>query len=173
MIYFSNLIIPLTFIVIITYGFIKKVSLFEEFLEGAKEGVDIVFKIVPTIMALMIAIYVFRNSGALDILVGFFAPITNLTDFPKDLLPLSIIKMVSSSAGNALLLDIFKNFGTDSFLGRVASTIMGSTETIFYTMSLYFMSVSIKNSRYTLTVAILTNVVGIIASYFSVKFILM
>ena len=127
-----------------------------------------VFDILPSLIGLMCGVTVLRNSGFLDFVCELFAPVLEPFGVPTELLPLSVMKAVSSSGATGLLLDIFKQSGPDSFVGRVASVIMGSTETIFYTMSVYFLSVGIKNSRHTLFGAVFANFAGVLASYYIV-----
>jgi len=164
MLYFSNMIIPVMFFGIILYGMVNKLKVYDTFIEGAKEGVTTVFNIFPTLIGLMVAVGVIRASGALDFLAMAVSPITNLVGFPQEAMPLTLMRLVSSSASTGLLLDIFKNHGPDSFIGRFVSVMMSSTETVVYTLSIYFMSVKITKTRYTLPGALFANVVGVVAS---------
>lgn len=166
--YISDLIIPLVLLIIIVYGYSKKVDIYNTFIDGAKDGIITVFEILPTLIGLMTAVAVLRASGALEMLVGIIKPITNLIGFPAEIVPLALMRLVSSSAATGIILDLFNTFGPDSFIGRVASTMMGCTETVFYTMSVYFMSVNIKNTKYTLFGALTANIVGIIVSFYIV-----
>ena len=119
---------------------------------------------MPTLIGLMVAVGVLRASGFLDMLTDVLGRLLSFTGFPTELLPLCVVKMFSSSAATGLLLDIYKEHGTDSYLGTAASLLLSSTETIFYTMSVYFMSVRIKKTRYTLAGALLATLAGIAAS---------
>ena len=119
---------------------------------------------MPTLVALMIAVGVLRSSGFLDFLEELFLPVSEYLHFPAQLLPLSFIRMFSSSAATGLVLDIFKNYGTDSYIGLVTSIMMSCTETIFYTMSVYFLAAKVTKTRYTLPGALLATISGIIAS---------
>ena len=166
--YISSLIMPLIVVGIVAKALLMKLDIYNIFTEGAKDGLKTVFEILPSLIGLMCGTAVLRGSGFLDFLCGMFAPLFDSAGIPPELLPLSVMKAVSSSAATGLLLDIFKQFGPDSFAGRTASVIMGSTETIFYTMSVYFLSIGIKNSRYTLAGAIIANAAGVIASYYIV-----
>lgn len=112
----------------------------------------------------MVAVGILRSSGALDILCNFLSPIADAIGFPKEALPITFMRLVSSSASTGILLDVFKNYGPDSFIGRFVSVMMSCTETIVYTMSLYFMSIKVKQTRYTLAGALVANFVGVIAS---------
>lgn len=141
-----------------------KIPVFQEFIKGAKDGFKTVLDILPTIIGLMIAVGVLRASMSLDLLASIVRPITNLFKFPSELVPLVFVKTLSSSAANGLLIDVFKEYGPDSFLGRLSSVILSSTETIFYTMSIYFVTVEVKKTRYTLVGALFATVVGVVLS---------
>ena len=165
----SNLIIPFAFLSIILCGYRKKIDIYETFIEGALEGTKIIFKIFPTLVGLMAAVGILRESGALDFFGKLFSPLANLLSFPQEAVPLIFMRLVSSSASTGLLLDIFKKYGPDSFIGKLVSIMMYCTETIFYTISVYFMSIKIKKIRYTLKGALIANIIGIIASLFIAK----
>ena len=160
----SNLIIPLTFALIILYGYLKRVELYDNFIEGAEDGMKTVVGILPTIVGLMVAVGILRASGALDLFSGIISPITSRLGYPNEVVPLTIMRLVSSSASTGLLLDLFKKYGPDSYIGRFVSIMMSCTETVFYTMSVYFMSVKITKTRYTLAGALIANLVGIMVS---------
>lgn len=163
---FSNMIIPLIFLSIIVYGYLNKVDVYDTFVEGAKEGINVVIGILPTLIGLLVSVGVLRASGTIDIISGFLKPFADMINFPVEAIPISIIKPFSSSAATGLFIDILKNYGADSFIARYAAVMLGSTETIFYTMSVYFMSVNIKNTRYTLKGALLSNIAGIFAALY-------
>ena len=160
----SDFIIPVTILFIVVFGCLKKVDIYEVFLEGAKEGLQTVVDILPTLIGLVMAVEVVRAGGLLDIMVEWFRPFADAVGFPAELAPLSIVRLVSSSAATGLLTDLFSQYGPDSYLGRVASVMMSCTETVFYTMSLYFLSVGIRKTRWTLPCALLANIIGIAAA---------
>jgi len=164
LIYVSDYIIPFILFYIIGYGLITKTNIYDEFIKGAKDGFKVVFDILPTLIGLMVAIGILRASGALNILSDLLRPITDLLHFPSQLVPVALIKMFSSSAATSLVLDIFKEYGPDSYIGRLVSVMMSSTETIFYTMAVYFMAAGVKKSRYTLLGCLLATLTGIVAS---------
>jgi spore maturation protein B len=164
LLYISDFIIPGMFLTIILYGFIRNVKVFDHFVMGAKDGFSTVVNIMPTIIGLMVAVGIMRASGALDFLVWVIAPFARRLAFPEESLPLVLMRLVSSSAATGLLLDIFENHGPDSFIGRFVSIMMSSTETVFYTMSVYFMAVKVTQTRYTLAGALFANFVGVVAS---------
>ena len=162
--FLSDAIIPVLIFLIVGYGLLNKQNIYDDFVEGAKDGFHTVIQIMPTLIGLMIGVGVLRASGFLDFLSFLIAPITQLIGFPSELVPVAIVKMFSSSAATGLVLDIFKEYGPDSVLGTMVSIMMGSTETIFYTMSVYFMAVKITKSRWTLAGALLATLGGITAS---------
>jgi len=164
LIYVSDYIIPFILFYIIGYGLITKTNIYDEFIKGAKDGFKVVFDILPTLIGLMVAIGILRASGALNILSDLLRPITDLLHFPSQLVPVALIKMFSSSAATSLVLDIFKEYGPDSYIGRLVSVMMSSTETIFYTIAVYFMAAGVKKSRYTLLGCLLATLTGIVAS---------
>lgn len=164
MMFLSDVMIPLLIFCIVGYGLLSRHNIYEEFIEGAKDGFHTVIGIMPTLIGLMVAVGILRASGFLEFFAGIFAGMTSKIGFPSEMLPITLVKMFSSSAATGLLLDIFKEYGTDSLLGRMASIMMSSTETIFYTMSVYFMSVKVKKSRYTLAGALLATLAGTAAS---------
>lgn len=169
MILLSDLMIPLVLVYILFHGYSKKIDVYEAFTEGAKDGFKIVFKIMPTLIGLMVAVGILRASGILDIISNIISPITEKIGYPKEAVPLTFMRLVSSSASTGILLDLFKTYGTDSFIGRFVSVMMSSTETVFYTMSVYFMAVKITKTRYTLLGALISNLAGVIASIWITK----
>ena len=160
----SDLMIPLTFAIILLYALSKKIPVYDTFIDGAKDGFKTVLTILPTIIGLMVAVGMLRASGIIDIINGLIAPLTDQLGYPTEAVPLTILRLVSSAASTGLLLDLFERYGPDSFLGRFVSVMMSSTETIVYTMSVYFMSIKITKTRHTLTGALLANLVGVVAS---------
>ncbi|NLJ40074.1 MAG: spore maturation protein [Clostridiales bacterium] len=160
----SIVAIPALIVLVLGYGHIKGVKVYDTFVEGAKEGLTTVLRIFPYMVAMFVAIGVFRSSGAMDFLVKVLAPLTNLVGMPTEVLPLALMRPVSGIASIGILGEVLKTYGSDSFIGRVASTMMGSTETIFYTLSLYFGAVGIKKARYTLIGSLLADIAGVAAS---------
>lgn len=160
----SNIIIPVIIFYIVAYGVIQKTNVYEDFVKGAGDGLKTVVSIMPTLVALMTAVGVLRASGFLDFLEKLFRPLGEKVGFPAEIVPLTFIKMFSSSAATGLVLDIFKNYGTDSFIGLLTSIMMSCTETIFYTMSVYFLAAKVTKTRYTLAGALLSTLAGIAAS---------
>ena len=164
LLFLSDLIVPLTFFGILAYAFLKKTPVYDHFITGAKEGFSTVLAIAPTIIGLMVAVGMLRASGALDLLGNLIAPATERIGYPTEAVPLTLMRLVSSSAATGLLLDIFERYGPDSFMGRFVSVMMSSTETVFYTMSIYFLSVKITKTRFTLAGALIANFSGVAMS---------
>ena len=171
MLFLSDLMIPLMFVIILVFGYLNKVNLYESFIDGAQDGFKTVLSIMPTLIGLMVAVGLLRASGFFDILVALISPLSGLIGFPEEAVPLSLMRLVSSSASVGLLLDIFETYGPDSFIGRFVSVMMSCTETVFYTMSVYFMSVKITHTRYTLPGALIANFVGVAASLFITAYV--
>lgn len=161
----SDYLVPAVMFTIVLYGLFKKVNVYEAFVDGALEGLKVIVTILPTLIGLMMAVGMLRTSGALDGIVRLIKPLLHFTQFPSEVIPVALMRTFSSSASTSLILDIFKNYGPDSFLGRLVSIIFGCTESIFYTMSVYFMAIKIKKTRYTLAGALLATFSGIIAAY--------
>ena len=170
LLFLSETIIPIFIVWIVAYGLVSHRPVYEDFIEGAKDGFKTVLGILPTLIGLMVAVGVLRASGFLNMLGTVLSALIPDEIFPTELLPLSLVKMFSSSASTGLLLDIFKVHGPDSLLGRTAAIMMSSTETIFYTLSVYFMSVNIKKSRYTVAGALVCTIAGLFASIYFAHF---
>lgn len=161
--YLSQFIIPFLIFYVIGYGLFTKVPVYDSFVRGAKEGLSTVVKLVPTLIGLMAAAGVLRASGFLDFLASLLGRAVSGSPFPVSLVPLALLRMFSSSAATGLLLDVYKEYGTDSSVGLTASLMMCCTETIFYTMSIYFMTAGVKKTRHTLGGALLATLSGIAA----------
>lgn len=163
-IHLSEIIIPLIIFFVVGYGMASKVKVYESFLNGAKDGLKIVVDIVPTLIGLLVAVGVLRASGFFELLGTLLSPITEKAGLPAQLVPLLIVKLFSSSAATGLVLDIFKTNGPDSYTGLVTSILMSCTETVFYTMSVYFLAAKVTKTRYTLPGALLATLAGTVAS---------
>ena len=162
--YLSDYIIPLIIFYIVGFGLLMKRPVYDDFVKGAKEGAKTVAGIMPTLVGLMVGVGVLRASGFLDALAIFLGQWTQKVGFPSQLLPVALVKLFSSSAATGLALDIFKQYGPDSELGMMTSLMLSCTETVFYTMSIYFLSAGIKKTRYTLPGALLATFAGIVMS---------
>ena len=162
--FISNLAMPFIILLIVAYGLIEKKKVFDVFLDGAKEGLSIVLSIFPTLVGLFVAIGALRSSGIIDLIVNFLSPVLEIIKFPSEIMPLALLRPISGSSSIAIATDIMKNYGVDSNLGMIASTIMGSTETTFYTIAIYTGSIGVKKIRFVLVAALIADFVGMLTS---------
>lgn len=164
MIKISDYIIPFIIVLIILFGAFKGVNVFEEFISGAKNGFKTIYTITPSLLALIFAIELMKSSGGLEVLCSILSPLTNILGIPRELTPLTILSPISGSGSVGMFERILKDNGPDSFIGRCASVMMGSTETTFYTMTLYYSSVNVKKTRHTLPSALCADFTSFILS---------
>jgi len=162
--YMSVIAIPIMMSIILLHGWIKGVSMYETFVEGAGDGFKTAISIMPYLVAIFIAVGLMRKSGAIDYLIHFINPLMALIGMPPEVLPLAIMRPVSGSGALVVLQDLLNTYGPDSFVGRLGSTMMGSAETIFYTMGVYFGSVGIKRARHTIGAALISHLASMIAA---------
>ena len=160
----SSSAIPIIILIVIIYGILEKIKVFDNFIDGAKEGLMIVKKIFPTLLGVFLAVGALRSSGILDLIIKIISPITNVFNIPKEIMPLAIVRPISGSASMAVATDIMKNYGVDSKIGLIASTIMGSTETTLYTIAIYTSCVEIKKTRFVLIAALIADIVGMLTA---------
>lgn len=160
----SKYAIPVVIGYIVLYGVLHKVTVYEAFLTGVKEGFRMVFDLAPTLIGLLVAVGIFRSSGCLDMLCSVFRPVTDIFHVHPGIIPVAIVRIFSSSAATGMALDIFDTFGPDSVVGNTVSILMSSTETVFYTMSVYFLSVGVTRTRWTLVGALLSSITGVLVS---------
>ena len=153
----ASIIIPLITLIVIIYGLYKKVDIYNSFLKGIDEGLKLCLTLFPTIMAMIIAINLLINSNILTMVCNLLANVLIKINFPSEILPLAILRPISSSASLIVMNDILKVYGPDSYLGKIASIIQGSTDTTIYILSMYFTSVGIKKTKYSLIVGLLTD----------------
>lgn len=169
--FISNLAMPLIILIIVIYGLKEKTKIFDDFIDGAKEGIEIVVSIFPTLIGLFVAIGALRSSGILDIIIRVLNPLLSMINFPTELMPLAMLRPISGSSSIAIATDIMTNYGTDTPLGMMASVIMGSTETTLYTIAVYTSCVKIKKTRFILLAALTADIVGIITSMIVCRFL--
>jgi len=162
--YISAAAMPIIILCIIIYGLFEKNKVYDSFLDGAKEGIEIVFKMFPTLIGIFVAVGALRNSGLIDLIVKLIEPLTNLLRIPSQIMPLALLRPISGSASMAVAVDIMQTYGVDTMIGLITSTIMGSTETTFYTIAIYTSCVGIKKTRGILAAALLADMAGMIAS---------
>ena len=163
----SRYIIPVLLVGIPFYGLaVKKVKVYESFVEGAKDGFTIAVRIIPYLVAILVAIGMFRASGALDILLTLLSPILNAVGFPPENLPLALMRPLSGSGSLGLLTDLIDQHGPNSLISKIGATMFGSTETTFYVLAVYFGSVGIRRSRHALAAGLIADFVGIISAVY-------
>ena len=162
--YISIIAMPLVILIIVFQALREKVSVFDIFLKGATEGVEITFKIFPTLVGLFMAIGMLRSSGILDFITKLISPALVYMNFPGEIVPLALLRPISGSASMAVATDIIKQNGVDSFIGILAAVIMGATETTLYTIAVYTSSVKIKDTRGVLIACLAADITGIIVS---------
>jgi spore maturation protein B len=162
----SNWIVPLLILAVPLYAYAaRRIRVYESFIEGAKEGFQIGVRIMPYLVAILVAVGMFRASGAMDWLVWILRPVVGWAGFPAEALPSSLMRSLSGSAAFAMSSEIFKTYGPDSFVGRLVSVVQGSTETTFYIMAVYFGAIAVRKTRYTLAASLITDLSGIIAAF--------
>lgn len=161
--------IPLFILVFLGWGLVKKVKVYEVFVEGAKDGFNTAVRIIPYLVAMLFAIGIFRASGAMDVVVTLLSPVTNLIGMPAETLPLALLRPLSGSGSMGLMTELMKVHGPDSFIGVLASTMYGSSETTFYILAVYFGSVGIKNTRHALPAGLIADLFGMLGAVFIVR----
>ncbi len=169
----STLAVPLLIAGFLSLGLIRRVGVYDCFVDGAKEGLQSMVGIIAPLIGLMVAISMFRASGTLDLLAKVLSPLLQFLKLPADVLPLALLRPISGSASTAIVTDIFQNLGPDSPAGIIASVMMGSTETTFYTVAVYFGSVGIKNTRHTIGAALAADGTGILLSILMARLLLL
>ncbi|SHK07559.1 spore maturation protein B [Hathewaya proteolytica DSM 3090] len=168
---FSQCVIPIIILCIVILGFSRGVKVYDCFVEGAKDGLNICIRIFPYLLAMLLAVGLIRESGAMDFAIKKMGIITNKVDLPSEVIPLILMKPLSGSGSLGIFTEIIKTYGPDTYIGILASIIMGTTETIFYTISVYFGAVKIKKIRHTLWAALMADLVAIISAICFAKII--
>lgn len=164
-------LIPLFIVFILMYGTYKKIPTYETFVDGGKEGLKIAIQLIPFLVGMLVAISVFRASGAMDAIIQFIQPVLSIFGVPADIMPLALMRPISGTGALAITTDLIATHGPDSFIGRLASTMQGSTDTTLYILTVYFGSVGIKKMGDALKVGLLADAVGIIASIIIVSLV--
>ncbi|RBP62080.1 spore maturation protein B [Alkalibaculum bacchi] len=162
--YISDALIPIIILLILLYGKKKKVNMYDVFAEGTKESINTALSVFPNLITMLIAIGIFRSSGLLDFIISLLSPVLNTLQIPEEILPLAIMRSISGSGSTAILSDILINNHPDSLVGKMASTMMGSTETTFYVIALYLGSIGVRKHKYTLKASLLADLSGMVAS---------
>lgn len=162
-------VMPVFACVVVIFGLVKRIPVFDVFLKGAKEGIVLLYNIAPTIIGLVFAIDLLRSSGAVDAICNFIAPVAELLGFPKEIVPMVLLRPVSGSGSTALLTSLYQDCGPDSFAGRVASVLAGSSETTFYAITMYYGCIKVKNTRHTLFSALMADLTAAVMSVITVR----
>ncbi|HES59165.1 MAG: spore maturation protein [Calditrichaceae bacterium] len=160
----SILAIPVIILFFLGFGYVKKVKVYEKFVEGAKEGFNVGVKIIPYLVAMLVAIAMFRASGAMEVLTDIVKPITNLIGMPSEVLPMAIMRPLSGSGSLGVMTELMNNFGVDSLIGFISSTMFGSTETTFYVVAVYFGAINVYKTRYAIPAGLLADAAGLITA---------
>ena len=160
----TTLIIPLIILLIISHGLIKRIAVYEEFVEGAKDGFSIAVNIIPYLVAMLFAIAIFRASGAMDIILTLFRPLADLLGFPAEVISMGIIRPLTGSGSVGVLADLIATYGEDSMVVKIAAVMFGSTETTLYVLAVYFGAIKIKNTEYALQAGLAADLAGFIAA---------
>ncbi len=160
----STWIIPIIILFVLLVGTLKKVPTYETFVEGGKEGIQMAISLLPFLLGMMVSIAIFRASGAMEAFVDLLSPLLHLIGVPGDIVPLAVIRPISGTAALAITTDLIREFGPDSFIGRLASTMQGSTDTTLYIITVYFGAVGIRRMGDALKVGLLADLIGIISS---------
>lgn len=169
---FSNWMLLLLIAAFVLYGVIRGVKVYDAIVEGGKEGFTIALRIIPFLVAILVAVGMLRSSGALDLFVNLLAPVTNFIGMPPETLPMALLRPLSGSGAYGVAAETMKNYGTDSLIGTIVSTMQGSTETTFYVLAVYFGAVNVRNTRFTIMPCLLAEASGIIASVWACRLIL-
>lgn len=164
----SEWLLPLLVATILAAGYLRRVPIYNTFVDGAKSGFSTAIRLIPHLVAMMVAVSVFRASGAMDLLVGLLAPVLKFLHIPPEVAPLALLRPISGQGSLALMIDIFQAHKPDSWLGILASTMQASTDTTLYIITVYFGSVGIRNFRYALKVGLLADLASVLASVFAV-----
>lgn len=167
-----EIIMPLFIAVTVVFGLVKKVPLFDAFVAGAKDGIRVLLKIAPTLVGLIVAVDMLKASGFTDLICETVTPLADWLGFPKEIVPMVLLRPISGGGSTALLTNIYNDFGPDSFAGKVASVLAGSTETTFYAIAIYFGSVKVKKTRHTLISALSADLTAVIAAVLTVRLFL-
>lgn len=169
--YLSTIAVPMVILLIIAYGVIEKNKVYDTFIEGAKEGMQVVVNIFPTLVGIFLAVGALRSSGLIELIINIIKPIIETLRIPAEIIPLALLRPISGSASMAVATDIISKHGVDSLIGLIASTIMGSTETTLYTIALYTSAVGIKKIRFVLIAALIADITGMLISVAICRFL--
>ena len=170
MIYISNIMIPLLVLLVLIYGMLKKQKVYDVFIEGTKEGIEIGFSIFPALLAMIFSVNILLSSGFIDFLVDILNPLFSFLKVPIEIIPMAMMRPISGNTSLALMTNVFSKYGVDTFLGILASTIQGCSDTTLYILTLYFGTIGIKKIKYAMIVGLISDAIGIIISILIVKY---
>lgn len=168
----NKYILPIIVLIIVLYGIIKKHNVYDSFIKGTKEGLEIGLGIFPSLLAIIFSSRILISSGFIDFLLKIIRPFLDLVRFPKEVFPMALLRPISGNASLSLMVEVFSRYGVDSFLGKLASTLQGCTDTTLYVLALYFGTVGIKKIKYSLVAGLLADLIGIISSIIIVRLLL-
>lgn len=165
----GSYILPIMVVGIVVFGLVKKVKVFDCFMKGAKKGLFTVYELLPSITGLVLAVTMLKESGAMDILSSFLSPVTSFFGVPDEITPMALLSPISGGGSLTLFESVLKTYGPDSFIGQVASVVMGSTDTTLYAVTVYYSAIGIKNTRHTLMAGLTADFMSLVLSAFFVK----
>lgn len=165
----GSYILPIMVVGIVTFGLVKKVKVFDCFMKGAKKGLFTVYELLPSITGLVLAVTMLKESGAMDILSSLLSPITSFFGVPDEITPMALLSPISGGGSLTLFESVLKTYGPDSFIGQVASVVMGSTDTTLYAVTVYYSAIGIKNTRHTLMAGLTADFMSLVLSAFFVR----
>lgn len=166
----GSYVLPIMVVGIVAFGLYKKIKVFDCFMVGAKKGLHTVYELLPSITGLVVAVSMLKESGAMEIVSGILKPITSFFGVPEEITPMALLSPVSGGGSLSLFENVLKTYGPDSFIGQVASVVMGSTDTTLYAVTVYYAAVNIKNTRHTLISGLTADFMSLVLSAFFVKF---
>ncbi|NLY86785.1 MAG: spore maturation protein [Tissierellia bacterium] len=165
----SKFAIPFMIVAIISFGMKRKINVYMSFTDGAKEGFTTALRIIPSFVAMLVAIGVFRESGAMDLFISAFSPIIEIFNIPKEIVPMIIMRPLSGSGAQGIMSELAASFGPESLVARTSAVMMGSSETTLYVLAIYFGSISIKKQRHALAAGLIADAVGFISAIYISK----
>jgi spore maturation protein B len=171
LLYISNIILPILVLIILMYGVKRKKNVYDLFIKGTKEGLEIGINILPSLLAMILSVNILLSSGFIDFFLSLIKPLISVLKIPIEIIPMALMRPISGNTSLILMVDIFNKYGVDSLLGKIASTIQGCTDTTLYILTLYFGSIGIKKIRYAMIVGLLIDLFGIIMSIILVNLI--
>lgn len=165
----GNYVLPTMVVVIVLFGLIKKVKVFDCFMQGAKKGLFTLYELLPSITGLVVAVTMLRKSGAMEFVSSLLSPLTSLLGVPDEITPMGLLSPISGGGSLSIFESVLKEYGPDSFIGQVSSVVMGSTDTTLYAVAIYYSAINVKNTRHTLIAGLCADFLSLVLSSFFVK----